>query len=810
MHDKIVRYVLFSIFVVFSFRASGQYVVQGRIFDGSQHPVSFASVGLMNVKDSSFVSGVISEEDGSFVIRYTRPGHFYIIITFIGFDDFRSREFVLSTSAPLVDLGVLQVQEKVSLLDAVTVRAEKPVVELTSDRLIFNVENSILSEGSTALEVLERAPGVSVDQDGLISVKGREGVRVMINGRLSYLSQTELTTLLKGTPSGNISKIEVITNPSARYDAAGTSGMINIIFKENNLDGINGSAFMNAGKGRNGRFNAGGNLNYRTGKLNLYGNYSNSVRGNTELRDDIRKFRNESGALGRISAQNTSDLADVVSHDFQGGLDYYLKENTVLGILVNGNIGKRDSDINTENRLSGVDGQAIYIATTDNSESAKWNSMSYNLNFSHEFSKSGVGITADLNYSGNSFKASQYMHTNYDSEANLSASSRRGSIPSLTDILVGKVDYTYPLGEKGKLESGWKSSSVKVNNNLGYDTLRVDRWVLDASTSNHFIYRENIHAGYLNYQNEWGQFSLMAGLRGEYTGTVGNQVTTDSIVRRNYFQLFPSAFSTYKFDDNHSLQLTYSRRIGRPNYDDLNPFRVYRDPYQYYGGNPFVKPELGHSLEFSYSFQSKLVATLNYAGTSNAIIGVLEQIDSLNTTRSAPQNIKSKQNLGLSIMASFNMTAWWSVNSFVSVFNNRFTGGEQISLSGFNNSRTSFIGSMHNDFRLPVGIKAEISANYTSSTVYSVYRNKSVYVVSAGASRQVLNNRATLKVAVNDIFQSRQRRNSAQLDDLNFQGRVRFDSRAATVSFSYRFGGKVKAQRDRASGLDDIQDRVKK
>lgn len=761
--------------------------------------------------DSSLVQAGLGDVDGVFEFKNIKVGSYYLTASSIGYQNFRSKS--IKTGAGISSIGVCVMETAANDLQEVTITGQKSLVEMKQDRIVFNVENNIFSEGNTALELLEKAPGVTVDQDGNIALKGKEGVKVMLNGRLSYLSQSELATLLKATPSGTISKIEVITNPSSKYDAAGNSGMLNIVMKENKDSGLNGNISLNAARGRAGRYGAGISLNFRKDKWNLFSTYNHSQRTEIEFREDMRRFRNE-GVVNRYSDQRTEATINPLSHNFKIGADYQISSRDIIGIMVDGNVGSSDNDLLTSNKL--VDfatGNTIIDAQTKSVDGSKWNSLSYNLNYTHKFNDQGRELSADVNYSTNSFDANQRMETRYFDafgENSRPLSGRNGIIPSYTDVYVGKVDYEHPLNGKSKLETGWKGSFVQVDNNLKYDTLSGNAWVKDAGTTNHFIYKEQIQAGYVNYSNEWGKLSVMAGLRLEYTQTEGHQVTTDSLVKWSYLKLFPSLFSTYQVSDDNSFQLSYSRRIGRPDYNDLNPFRIYRDPYQYHGGNPFLRPQLSHSFEISHNFKGVIITSLEYNYTADAINWLMQQVDSVNLTVSTRENLQSRSYLGASVSANLNPAPWWTINSFLNVFRSRFVGGDKIAVKGVDNAQVSFYGNLSNSFKILKDLSAEYSLNYTSPTVYGVYRNRSVFVMSAGLQKKLFAGKGNLKLTVNDLFAGRQRRNSARFDNLDFSGRVRFDSRAANLSFTYGFGKKISPARKRQSGNEDIENRVKR
>lgn len=787
-------------------------VVSGHIKDPAGQAVEFATVALYKINDSTLVKGTLSDSAGRFVFEQIPFDHYYVTVDFLGFKTFKSSAFKGTAKEPKTDLGMLTMLADEKILDAVTITAQKPLIEQRMDRTVLNIESSILSEGNTALELLEKAPGVSVDDEGNISMKGKPGVSVMLNGKLTYLSQRELTTLLRGTSSGSVSRIELIANPSAKYDAAGNSGIINIVLKKNEKVGINGSVYGNLARSRANRYGGGTSLNYRNGKLNLFGSYDHAFRGEIEYLSFVRRFYDgESKAEpNRISYQNSATNEPLYTNNFKIGADFFVNEKNTVGVLMNGNFGKYINDNNTSNKLISATGALLSQPQTHNDNLDRWNSNAFNLNYVHRFNNEGQELSADLDFSRNDNRSNQSMDTRYpsnDDPALEIRSVRRGKVPSITDVYVGKVDYARPLGEKAKFETGWKSSYVSVDNNLKYDTLQNAQWVPDASWSNHFTYKETIHAGYVNFSKDYGKFSIQAGLRGENTYTEGHQVTTDSLVKRKYFQLFPSLFLTKTFTADHTGQFSYSRRVERPDYSDMNPFRFFRDPFLYYEGNPFLKPELTHSATLSHTYKGKFITAISYSYTADVMNWMMGQVDSLNTTYQSPQNLKSLINYGISFTASLQPTSWWSTNTFLNVFHNQYKGDQKG--GNLNNAITSFTLNSQHSFSFKNGFSAELTGYYNSKSVYGVFVSKTYYVVSAGAQKLMLNKKATIKLMVNDIFQTRQRRQSARYENLDMSGHIRFDSRMATLSFSYRFGKQITPVRKRNSGSEDIQNRVK-
>ncbi|WP_316737449.1 TonB-dependent receptor domain-containing protein [Pedobacter aquatilis] len=811
---KFIHYALVQFFFLLAMNdtyAQTNQTVKGIVFTYDDSALEYASIALQDA-DGKTIKGTLTDSLGQFSISGIISGRYRIKVSSMGYIEYTGEFFQISIQNKETILAAIKLQEDAKTLNAVNIVAQKNVIEQGLDKMTINVENSILSEGNTALELLQRAPGVKVDEDGKISLKGRPGVNVMINGKLTYLSPTELGVLLKGTNSSSVSKIEIMSNPSAKYDAAGNAGMINIIMKKNQLKGLNGSVTVNGGSGRNARYGSGFNLNYKNAGLNVFGSYNYAYRGETEYLDFSRRFYLNGVAVGnydRISNQHTKTREPLNTNNFRLGADLDLDKSNTVGFLVNGNIGKYLHNSNTINNLKDFSGATISDLQTTNYDQQSWKNITYNLNYQHKFNKDGQSLSADLDYASNSFTSNLNLDT-YTLPNSLNPSgittNRKGYVPAKTDVYVAKIDFADKWGEKLKFESGLKSSSVTSDNNLVYQNLEQGNWVYDAASSNYFVYKEQIHAAYVNLNQEFKKINIQLGLRGEYTNTLGNQVTTNTTFKRNYFQLFPNLAISKPIGENNQVQLAFSRRVQRPDYGDLNPFRVFRDPLLYYEGNPNLRPELTQNFVASYVFKQKYTASINYSRTKDVITWITGQIDNINTTFESPQNLKSLTNYGVSFTGQTNYFSWWSATNFVNLFRNKYEGDGAI--GNFSNSRMSFSANTQNSFKAGNGYSFELNAYFNSASVYGTSLEKSYHAVSAAFQKSLLNDKASLKLLFNDIFQSSQYKHVTRYQNVDMNSHVNVDGRRLILSFSYRFGNSF-AQKERKTGSKDELNRVK-
>lgn len=805
---------LLCLFICSLYTHAQSHRITGRLVDEKEKPVSYAGIYLLKSTDSLKVTTAMTDSLGYFQLNGVPKGSYKVKISYIGYLNYNSHLLDLSGPHQVLSLGNIKLLEDNQLLRTVEIAASRPLIEQRLDRMVMNVENSVLSQGSTALELLSKAPGVTIDDSGDISLKGRPGTTVMINGKLTYLSGSQLANLLRGTASNTVSRIEIMANPSARYDAAGKGGIINILLKKNVKTGLNGNVSINGGAGRAARLGAGTDLNYRTEKVNIFGSYNyffQNLKGNTNTDRTFFTDQSATQVPSRISRQETVETAKLRSQNFRAGLDVVLNEKNTLGFLINGGVGKYPSLQKTKNILyNGTGNEQLWDTRTLTEGKERWEDMLYNVNYLHRFDDKGHEFTLDMDYVSHFSKMDQQLDTRYmdPSGAMLRApGSRRGDLPSNNDIYVAKLDYTLPLGSSGKLESGWKGSYVQTENNLKYDTLKNEIYLPDPGTSNHFKYKEQIQAGYVNLKYAFGKFSFQIGLRGEYTFTRGHQITTDSLVNREYFKVFPSVFLNQELGENHKLQIGYSKRIERPSYWDLNPFRIYVDPFSYQEGNPYLQPAIVNSFELGYSFKSKYHANLTYSRSSDVISNIVGGFGAQNMTFLKPENLATFVNYGLSITGSTDFTTWWTGTQFANLFRNEFTVADKETRSALKG--TSFTFDSQNSFKIAEDWKAELNGLYRSKELSGVFSTKGYYMISVGAKKELMQGKASLNLMVNDIFKSAKYQQSANYGGIKTYSYERPDSRSVILSLSYRFGSGPSAGKARSTGGQELKDRIK-
>jgi iron complex outermembrane recepter protein len=779
--------------------------VHGVVTDKQNKSVEFANVVLLNTTDSTLVKAAITDEAGKFTFEGIAPGDYIIMVAQIGFEKYSAR---ISLNGTNKDLPVIQLQTGAVNLKETTVSAARPLIEHHIDKTVVNVENSIINAGSTLIDILKRSPGVTVDNDGNVSLKGKQGVLIMMDGKPTYLSQADLTNLLKSLRSDDISQVEIITNPSAKYDAAGNSGIINVRLRKKHNLGFNGSWHSSYGQGVYPDFSFGPNLNYRTEKFNLFGSY-NFWRGfYFEDNDLIRKFSEENTVS--VFDQNTFDKARNDNHNIRGGMDYFFNDKHTTGFLFRSNISTNDDRTTSTTHVNNA-GQLDSSYTTINKNDSKYSNFTFNVNHVFHIDTSGREISADLDYATYNtrtdfnFRTDHYSaNPTYTPYTNLEKSIQ----PATINIRSAKLDYTHPMKKNMKLEAGAKSSFVETDNDVKYYHIIDNRDIPDPGKTNHFIYKENINAAYLNWSGQFGKFGLQFGLRGEQTIAKGEQIATTQNFERDYLQLFPSAFINYKINDKHALALNYSRRIDRPAYQQLNPFRYFLDPYTFQEGNPSLQPQFTHSNELSYTFMGSITAAINYSQTTDAMTQISKQIDSARTTFVTTENVSSYNNYGFSLSIPYEITKWWMTSNNFNIYNNTYSG----TISGGNLSLqlTSYTINTQNSFQLPNGWAIEMGAYYNSKQIYGTFLINPQWSLNAGIGKSFMHNRLRMHFDLNDIFWTEKTKSEIKYNNVDAKFNQTYDSRFLRLHLTYNFGKQtVEQARRRRGGAEDELNRVR-
>lgn len=679
------------------------------------------------------------------------------------------------------------IETEVNILEEIIITQKKALYTQKSDRMIFNVESSIVSEGGNAIDALSRAPGVVISQDGEISIRGQQGVGVMINGKLTQLSQKELANYLKSTISSNIKQIEVITNPSSKYDATGKAGIINIVLKKSNSSGLKGTVFSSYGRGRKNRTNSGLDLSYNKDKFSIFGNYSYTFRGEEERKnfEQIQYKDNSRKEIATKNHQYSITNEPLTSNNFKIGTQYEVSSKTNLEVSLDAKIGRYQNIADGRNTLLNEFNQLQFDALTDNDSKERWYDYTYAFSGTHKFDTNGKNMSFDLEYETSKFRSNQFQSAqNLNTSTAIDINDRRGYIPSQLKVFTGKLDFTNPLQERKTLEWGFKTSIKHNDNPSVYEYYQNDEWIIDPNSSNHFEYKEQIYAAYANYKYQIENFNIQGGLRTEYTAIDINQKTLNENHRDDYLKWFPSVSMKYELNSDHALHTSYSKRINRPSQFDLNPFRFYDDSFNYSQGNPNLVPEITHAAEIGYAWKSAFMASLYFSTTKDVFTEIYSYNPENNITVITQVNMNKSYNYGVNITNTTDIYKWWAVNTLFNIFENRY----KVDILGTNSIDpiVTFNLNAQNSFSISDSWKAEANAQYQSQSNLGIYKRDAFFDFSVGVSKQILANKGSIKFNITDIFNTNKYHINSTVGETFINKRYNLDSRVATISFTYR------------------------
>lgn len=802
--------------------------ITGYILNAGKKPVVSATVQLLKATGNTLVKSAISDKGGNYSFEKIAEGNYIISIEAAGFTKTQTAVITISTAAPSVNIPATELAVQSKSLQEVTVTAAKPFIEQKPDRTIVNVEASPTNAGATALEVLEKSPGVSVDNDGNISLKGKQGVIVMMDGKPTYLSPADLANVLRNLPASALDQIELMTNPSAKYDAAGNSGVINIKTKKGKVKGSNGSIslgnttalFRNSGKEElTNKPTLSVNYNYKKNKVNFFGNFVYNYREGRGMLDITSRYYEDDKQLDSISKLNTYFRFRNNNYTLKLGMDYTPDKKNSFGIVLNGFVFSGRPTPVTNTTFSTLDGDVFSRLNSKTENKMSWNNFSTNLNYKHSFDTAGTEITLDLDYAHYKNVSDQLLRTGFfDGNYNQTADSMflKGHLPASINIFSLKSDFNHTLKNGVKLEAGIKASYVKSDNLVDYMRKLGGNWAPDAR-NNHFIYTENINAAYLNANKSFKKWDLQTGLRMENTNTKGVQTNHNSVVKRSYVNLFPSVFISYNMDKKNILKVSASRRLQRPNYQDLNPFTFFLDSLSYRQGNPYLTPQFSYNYELKHTYKNKLSTTLNYTMTTDVISQIIKRQRGTNNELVGfltIDNIAKFSNMGIAVSSPVKFAKWWNANLFVNVFRNHYQG-TYISTENTRNvvvdldmAFTSFSFNINNSFTIGKGWTAELSGWYNYKNVQQLNLALPMGQMNIGlAKNNLLKGKASLRLTARDPFGWQKYRASTKYGNVDFSLVNRWDNRQYGVNFTYRFG-KQQGQSRRKSATEEEQQRV--
>jgi len=801
-----MRILYSSFFCLFAFGALGQDAsITGILRDQNGESAPYVAVVLLN-RDSAIIKTDISKDNGSFSFYQVKTGEYRVATSSLQFKPYLSRVFEYNGEQAR-SLGEVILDPTVTELKEVTVTAAKQMVEIHPDKTVFNIQGTINSAGNDGMDLLAKAPGIMLDNNDNLIVMGKSGVLIYVDGKRSQIRGDDLTAMLRSLRSENIESIEIITNPSAKYDAEGNAGIINIRMKRDANLGLNGTAVIGYSRDLQNRYNAGITLNNRTRKLNVYGAYTfYDNAGEAHL--DFDKRLN-----GFLLENHSRDVWHNIGQDLRAGADFFVSKNHTIGVLVNSSIIDRSNESNARTPITDSDGERELLIAKNNQS---FDITNNNINLNYQFTgKKGSTLNMDADY-GYYLNTSENYQPNFyfdDTGSNeLSRNANKNERESRIDIRTLKADYEHALG-KGKLGSGFKISSVVSDNVLMFFNQDMDdgQFVYDSSRSNLFNYDEEIMAFYLNYNAKLGKkIVLNAGLRTETTHSLGELVaktqSEDDRVERRYMNLFPSAGITFEPDPKNKIGVSYSKRIDRPNYQNLNPFVFKLDELTFMKGNPFLKPQYTDNYQLTYSRNSKLNVIVSYSMTRDFFAQVLDTAGTKGS-RMITRNLADGSNTAANISYPFDITKWWSMRGNMNVYYAQYNA--ILEGSKFSLDVVAYNLSVQSTLSFPHEWKMELSGWYNSPGIWrGTIKTSYMWSSTIGVRKPIFKN-GQLSASLNDIFNTQRWYIHSDYGGMKVDGTGRFSFRRFIIGFNYRFGNqKVKAARNRKSGLEEEKSRL--
>lgn len=762
--------------------------ITGVVIDNETNtPIESATVQLFSLRDSSLVTGASTGKNGDFSID-VKFGKFKLKVSFIGYNNIIVNNLVLNSETPNIDAGTLKLTAGDEMTTKeIEVEAEVPVMENQLDKKVYNVEKTIVSESGSAVDVLKNVPSVTVDADNNVSLRGSSNVKILINGKSSAILGSDPGSVLDQIPSKTIESIEIMTNPSSKYDPEGTSGIINIILKKSEDEGYNGVVSTNVGTGD--KYNTSLNLNYKKDKFNFYGSYNFrlfNMTGNGATNKET--FYNDSVYY---NDQISGTHMKMKSHLASFGVDFTQNNKNLFSL--SGSLNFRDRNRDENGLYKSFNSQEILNSIYNNHNWDDETGKGLDINFSHKlkFDKKKEELNTSFQYSHSDEDETEYLKQNnyYDGSAFLF---QKDLTTDNRNTYTFQSDFYNPLGNdnKSKFEAGIKGVFRNINSDFksNYFDFNQQAWIFNSDISNDFNYKDRVYSAYANYGNTYKNFSYQVGLRLEQTFTKFNQLTTNQDYDNNYFSFFPSIYLTQAITSTNEIQLSYSRRIRRPNTRDINPFIDYSDPQNLRKGNPYLKPEYINALELGYMkyFTSMSVSgSIFYRKVDDVINRIVTLLDSA-TTLSTFENIASSSTYGLELVASGSLAKWWTVNSSISYSKTEISGGNISGVS--DNSSDAWSGKLITSLSFPDLFDLQLAYNYRGRMVMSQGSFDPMQSLDIALKKDFFNKKLSLTLRLADALNTQKFSMQTNANNVIMESVRRRDSRMLLLTVSYRFG----------------------
>jgi outer membrane receptor protein involved in Fe transport len=788
----LLTFLCISCFISVFAQENGRLVrIRGTVKDKAGIAVPYASVTLHQQADSSMVDGAVSDETGTFDIG-AKPGTYYLKISFLSFEEKFIPSLILTMQDVVLDDIVLN--ESAKMLDEVTVTGERSQMELQLDKRVFNVGKDLANTGGNAADILNNIPSVSVEADGTVSLRGSENVRILINGKPSGLTMRD-PDALRQLQSNLVERVEVITNPSSRYEAQGEVGIINIVLKKNQENGLNGT--FTASAGHPDLLGGSYSLNMRRKKFNLFSSYGTDYRSAPGYSKSYQDFKN-----GFTDRRNTDRISSELSHTVMGGLDYFINDNTSVtgSVMYNSEGGLTKSKLTYSDFLND-ELQASSVRT--DREVADEKNLEAALAYKKDFEKKGQTLTAELQFIDND-DAETSDYTQASADENIIQ--RAENISHEQNWFI-QADYVHPLSKNGKGEAGIRSTTRIVDNDYALEQQESDgTWTVLPAFNNNMIYTERIHAAYIMAGEKFNRVSLQAGLRGEYSDITTELTETFQVNHRAYFNLFPSVNAGLEITKDKTFQLSYSRRINRPRFRDLIPFSNFTDTRSLFIGNPALNPEYTNAFEAGYLVNwenGSILSSAYYRLRHGVIQRITQSPDSLGRTLIVPVNLAKENAYGLEFNFSLNVKSWWQINSSANFYHAITEGKYQENVLRSDayslNTRTT------SKITFSKGFDFQAAFNYRAPRITPQGRQLSNYAVDLALAKDIFKGKGTITANVRDLLNTRKNRSITDIEDYYSESESQGRPRQLMFTFTYRLNQAKQKQRngDRGDGNDE-------
>lgn len=794
----LTRAALLASLLALAGAAHAQAPVSGTVQDAAGHGLPFATAMLLHLPDSAVAASQMTTERGAYRFERVAAGRYCLKALALGYA--LGRAAVVVGSQP-VAVPALRLAAAATALHEVVVEGRPPVLEQHADRTVVNLDR-LNTAGDNALEALKKVPGITLDKDEHLKYRGSGSVLVLIDGKQTYLTGEALSQYLKSLPAAQLSQVELLPNPPASLDAAGTAGVINIRTKRSALPGLTGTLTGTVAKTRYGRGGGSANLAYNVGRVRSFGRAS---AGYSDFYNQLtikRLIRDTTFTQQNYWRPLTGYLS------YTAGADVALSKRQTLGGQLRGSYGNTDAQVSSESVATAADGSPAGRLSMRNPKSSFSRDVALNLNYRLALDTLGRELTADADLlQGANAGHQDFLPLNSPPAGAVGALLGQQRSQNASDVTIRalKADYVHPLPGHWRAEAGAKVSAVTTRSSIAFEKLSKEEWQPDPTRTNQFQYDERIAAGYFTLSTTLHSLELKAGLRGEHTHSVGESPTTGQRVGRDYFQLFPTLFASYKLGERDQLSVSAGRRISRPSYQSLNPFLSYTDAYTAMQGNPFLAPSLARSFVLNYLHHDFQVLSLSYLLETNVVNNVVYQNDQTKVTTTRPMNLDQALTLTLSSGGHTDLMKWWSMDNQVGV-----TYGEVQTLVANQAVRLRQVGAMASSdhtFTLPRHYQLLVGGEYYGPSVNGLFALRASGAVNLGVRKQLWQEKATLSLKISDLFYTNGWFSSLHYQNINTDWVNRYDSRRLALSLTYKLGG-GKTHGARTSGSADEEGRA--